>query len=249
MLQYPKVIHYCWFGRNPLPESAVKCINSWKRYFPDYEIKEWNEDNFDVNIISYTREAYETKKYAFVSDYSRFWILYNYGGLYFDTDVEVIRPMDDIIANGNFMGVEVPTDGQRPPLVAAGLGLGACSGNLIYKKILDYYSKLHFLNDDGTPNPVTVVTHTTKILVENGLKNTNSIQKVDDIWIYPVEYFNPLNDNTGVLNVTANTRSIHWYTKTWEKKRNPAVSWLSRKIHRYFGVNSLQWLNKLIGRK
>ena len=249
MRQYPKVIHYCWFGRNPLPESAIKCIGSWKKYFPDYEIKEWNEDNFDVDIIPYTQEAYQAKKYAFVSDYARFWILYHYGGIYFDTDVEVIKSMDDIIEKGCFMGVEVPSDGKTPPLVNAGLGLGASSGNRIYKKVIDYYAGLHFLDEEGRPNPVTVVTHTTKILVENGLENTNDIQNVDDIWIYPARYFNPLNDNTGVLNITPDTRSIHWYTKTWEKRRNPFISWLSRRIHRYFGVNSLQWLNKLIGRK
>ena len=102
----PKIIHYCWFGRNPLPELAQKCIASWRKYLPDYEIKEWNEDNFDVNMIPYTAEAYKAKKYAFVSDYARFWILYKYGGLYFDTDVEVIKPMDDIIARGPFMGCE-----------------------------------------------------------------------------------------------------------------------------------------------
>lgn len=102
----PKIIHYCWFGRGPLPELAQKCIASWKKYLPDYEIKEWNEDNFDVNIIPYTAEAYAEKKYAFVSDYARFWVLYKYGGIYFDTDVEVIRPLDDIIAKGNFMGCE-----------------------------------------------------------------------------------------------------------------------------------------------
>ena len=125
----PKVIHYCWFGRNPLPESAKKCINSWRKYLPDYEIKEWNEDNFDVNIIPYTREAYEVKKYAFVSDYARFWILYHHGGLYFDTDVEVIKPLDDIIDRGPFMGVEVgATSGGAPPLVAPGLGLGVNPG-------------------------------------------------------------------------------------------------------------------------
>lgn len=111
----PKIIHYCWFGRGPLPELAQKCIASWKKYLPDYEIKEWNEDNFDVNIIPYTAEAYQAKKYAFVSDYARFWILYQYGGIYFDTDVEVIRPMDDIISKGNFMGFE--TD-PKPQLKA-----------------------------------------------------------------------------------------------------------------------------------
>ncbi len=117
----PKVIHYCWFGRNPLPKSALKCIASWRKYFPNYEIKEWNEDNFDVNIIPYTQEAYSVGKYAFVSDYARFKILYENGGLYFDTDVEVIRPMDDIIERGAFMGVEVEcTAVDTTPLVAPG---------------------------------------------------------------------------------------------------------------------------------
>lgn len=97
-----KVIHYCWFGRNPLPESALKCIASWRKFFPDHEIKEWNEENFDVNIIPYTRDAYQAGKYAFVSDYARFKILYEYGGLYFDTDVEIIKPMADIIETGPF---------------------------------------------------------------------------------------------------------------------------------------------------
>lgn len=249
MSEYPKVIHYCWFGRNPLPESVQKCIASWRKYLPDYEIIEWKEDNFDVNSIPYTQQAYEAKKYAFVSDYARFKILYEHGGLYFDTDVEVIKPMADIVAKGPFMGIEIPATDKKPPLVNPGLGLGANRGNPIYKKVLEYYNTLAFLNKDGTPNPVTVVTHTTKILVENGLQNTNDIQKVQDIWIYPVDYFNPLNDLTGKLEVTDNTRSIHWYTKTWEKKRNPFVSWLSRRIHRYFGVNSMRWLRKLIGRK
>ena len=102
----PKTIHYCWFGKTPLPTFAKECIKSWRKYLPDYEIKEWNEESFNVNIIPYTKEAYESKKYAFVSDYARFWILYNYGGLYFDTDVEVIKPMDDIIKKGAFMGCE-----------------------------------------------------------------------------------------------------------------------------------------------
>ena len=110
----PKVIHYCWFGRNPLPKMAVKCIASWRKFLPDYEIKEWNEDNFDVNIIPYTKDAYADGKYAFVSDFARFWILYRYGGVYFDTDVEVIKPMDDIIGRGPFMGLEIAgRDGKR----------------------------------------------------------------------------------------------------------------------------------------
>ena len=181
----PKIIHYCWFGRNPLPESAVKCINSWKKFFPDYEIKEWNEDNFDVNIIPYTREAYEAKKYAFVSDYARMWILYHYGGLYFDTDVEVIKSMDDIVARGPFMGIEVEAKGDEYPLVAPGLGLGAEPMMDLYRNIMDYYAPLHFVCEDGSFNQVTVVKHVTNVLVEHGLKQTNELQQVAGVWIYP----------------------------------------------------------------
>ena len=142
----PKVIHYCWFGRNPLPDSALKCIESWKKYLPDYDIKEWNEDNFDVNIIPYTAEAYKLKKYAFVSDYARFWILYKYGGLYFDTDVEVIKPMDDIIARGPFMGLEKEDlSVEKRNLINSGLGLGMRKGEVVLLDILKSYEKDHFV--------------------------------------------------------------------------------------------------------
>ena len=117
----PKIIHYCWFGRKALPRSAKKCIESWKKYLPDYEIKEWNEDNFDVNMIPYTQEAYSAKRYAFVSDYARFYILYHYGGIYFDTDVEVIKPIDDILEKGAFMGCETIAEEEIPLYVAPGL--------------------------------------------------------------------------------------------------------------------------------
>ena len=245
----PKVIHYCWFGRNPLPESAIKCINSWRKYFPDFEIKEWNEDNFDVNIIPYTKEAYKAKKYAFVSDYARMWILYHFGGLYFDTDVEVIKSMDDIVERGPFMGIEVDTNRKEYQQVNPGLGLGVNPGLGLYKEILDYYAPLHFLCEDGSLNQVTIVKHTTNVLIKNGLKQINELQHVSGVWIYPRDYFNPLDDNTGRLVITENTRSIHWYTKTWLKKQNPIITWIVRRVHRYFGNDSLVWLKRLLGRK
>lgn len=241
----PKVIHYCWFGRNPLPESAIKCINSWRKYFPDYEIKEWNEDNFDVNIIPYTSEAYEAKKYAFVSDYARFWILYNYGGLYFDTDVEIIKQMDDIVDQGPFLGIEINSAQGKHPLVNPGLGIGAFKNMVLYKVILDHYSSLHYLLENGSQNQVTVVKYTTNILIEFGLKPCDDLQLVDEIWIYPSDYFNPFDDNTGRLHITENTRSIHWYSKTWLKKRNQVTTWLIRLFHRCFGNNSLSWIRRL----
>lgn len=229
----PKKIHYCWFGRNPLPESAQKCIASWRKYLPDYEIVEWNEDNFDVNTIPYTMQAYQAKKYAFVSDYARFKILYEHGGLYFDTDVEVIRPMDDIIARGPFMGFEINPCPQRPcGAVAPGLCLGAIAEMTLYKSILDYYRTLDFINADGSHNTTdAVVNITTRELIKVGLEDKAGIQKVADITIYPAEYFNPFDDATGRLNKTNNTYTIHWYSKTWLNV-SPMRQVLSRFYHR-----------------
>ena len=241
----PKTIHYCWFGRNPLPDSAIKCINSWRKYFPDHEIKEWNEDNFDVNSIPYIAEAYQAKKYAFVSDYARFWILYHYGGVYFDTDVEAIKSMDDILAQGPFMGIEVEAGADNAyPLVAPGLGIAVEAGHPFYKKLIDYYSDIHFLNVNGTLNQVTVVRHTSRLLVDAGMQSSNALQEVSGIWIYPKDYFNPLDDFTGRLNVTANTRTIHWYSRTWQN-RSPFTQWLSRMSHRLFGLQLHRIKNRL----
>ena len=240
----PKVIHYCWFGRNPLPASAQKCIASWRKFLPDYEIREWNEDNFDVNIIPYTAQAYQARKWAFVSDYARMWILYHHGGLYFDTDVEVIAPMDDIIRRGPFMGIEVPGAPGQLPKVAPGLGLGVEPGHPIYRALLDHYANQQFLDADGNILGGTVVTHNTQVLAEHGLQPTNDLQQVDGIWIYPIDYFNPLDDATGRLNKTANTRSIHWYSKTWVSNYGPLRIWVTRWVHRLFGVNSLAWLRR-----
>ncbi|MBW9199780.1 glycosyl transferase [Bacteroidales bacterium SW299] len=246
----PKVIHYCWFGRSPLPKSARKCIASWKKFFPDYEIKEWNEDNFDVNIVPYTREAYSVGKYAFVSDYARFWILYQYGGLYFDTDVEMIKSMDDIVNMGPFMGCENRFNPNNKAVmdVASGLGIGAIPNMDIYKEILDYYSTLHFLNADKTRNETTVVKNTSKVLSQHGLSYTPYIQTVAGIRIYPQEYFSPFDHVTGRLRITQNTRSIHWCARTWIDNKNPVRTFVVRLIHRVFGVNSLVWLKKLIQR-
>lgn len=242
----PKIIHYCWFGGNPLPESAIKCINSWKKFFPDYEIKEWNEDNFDVNIIPYTREAYEAKKYAFVSDYARFVVLEREGGLYFDTDVEVIKPMDDILEKGGFMGMEVPAlDNSNYPIINPGLGLAVEPGHEIYKELLEVYKTFRFKNEDGSLNQKTIGYYTTEILEKYGLRATNDIQEVGGLWVYPKEYFNPLDDNTGILKITDNTRTIHWYSKTWIKPR-PVRTWLVRRLHRIFGVDFLSSVKKRI---
>lgn len=244
----PKTIHYCWFGRNPLPESALKCIASWRKYLPDYEIIEWNEDNFDVNAIPYTAQAYAAGKYAFVSDYARFKILYDHGGLYFDTDVEVIRPFDEIIASGPFMGFEIDADGVNlKGAVAPGLGLGVNPGLGLYQEILTAYKDFNFINKDGSLNQKTIVMYVTEILVKNGLKPCKGIQKIAGVSIYPAEYFNPLDDATGKLNITPNTHSIHWFAKTWCDV-SPWRTRLSRFSHRIFGTEFISRLRRLISK-
>ena len=217
----PKIIHYCWFGGNPLPELAQKCIASWRQFFPDYEIKEWNESNYDVHKIPYMREAYAAKKYAFVSDYARFDILYAEGGLYFDTDVEVIKDMSDIIERGNFMGCEKPAQEGATPMqmgVAPGLGLGVNPGLGLYKKLLDIYEGMHFDRDSNGVPLYTVVDITTDLLVKEGLENTNGIQYIGGVYIYPVDYFNPISIVTKRLKITKNTRSIHHFMASWMKE-------------------------------
>ena len=231
----PKVIHYCWFGRNPLPEDARKCIASWRKYLPDYEIKEWNEDNFDVNIIPYTRQVYNVKKYAFLSDYARFWILYKYGGIYFDTDVELISPIDDIIEKGSFMSKEI--DSYDFIAVNPGQGIAAVPNMLFYKRVLEVYANLEYIKPDGTFNSYSMIPIVTEMFLEGGLKVGAEIQKVEGINIYPVDYFNPWDDVLGKLTKTENTRAIHWYSKSWREQESGLKIWLKRLIRRIFGRN------------
>lgn len=139
----PKIIHYCWFGENPLPELAQKCIASWEKYCPDYEIKEWNENNFDLNGCAFVKEAYEAKKWAFVSDFARLKIIYEEGGIYLDTDVEILKSFDTLLGNKCFLGEE--TSG----FVATGLGFGAEKYNPIIKELLEMYIGKHFKLEDG----------------------------------------------------------------------------------------------------
>lgn len=209
----PKVVHYCWFGRNPLPASAIKCIESWKKYLPDYEIVEWNEDSVDVRSIPYIAEAYDAGKYAFVSDYVRFKVLYDQGGVYFDTDVEVIAPIYDILEKGPYMGMERTLSGEVA--VAPGLGFAAVPGMAVLSELLETYEHLHFRNGDGSFNQTTIVKHTTDMLLKHGYKQVDRVQTVAGFDIYPVEYFCPQDYRTGRLHMTANTRTIHHYASTW----------------------------------
>lgn len=233
-----KTIHCCWFGRGEKPVLARKCIASWERFFPDYEIKEWNEDNFDVNIIPYTAEAYRDGKYAFVSDYARFWVLYHFGGVYFDTDVEVIKPMSDIIAKGPFMGLEyINRDGSIA--VNPGLGLAAQQGMAFYRQILDKFEELPYLLGNGERNPYSMIPMVTEMLKEKGLRGAGTIEQIAGIDIYPPDWFNPFDYATGRLRKTENTRTIHWFAKSWLPKEPGWRVFIKRLARRVIGTGTL----------
>lgn len=221
----PKIIHYCWFGGNPLPELAQRCIVSWREFLPDYEIREWNETNYDVRKIPYTAQAYDAKKYAFVSDYARFDILCQHGGIYFDTDVEVIRPLDDILERGAFAGVE------RAGALNAGLGIASPAASQIYREILDSYQDEQFVNADGSLNLKTVVVRVSDIFRRHGFVEEDRIQFVADTTVYPSEYFCPKDYRTGALNVTENTYTIHHFDGSWLAREDLEKVKLGRKIH------------------
>lgn len=243
----PKVIHYCWFGGKPLPKDAEKCIASWKQYLPEYEIKRWDETNFDVNIIPYTREAYSVGKYAFVSDYARFWIIYNFGGIYFDTDVEVIANMEDIIGSGPYLGVECQNANHIT--VNPGLGFGAIAQMSTIKEIMMTYECSHFINTDGGISYKNIVEITSEYLVASGMENTNVVQKCAGFTIYPFDYFCPVSFETRKMMLTANTRTIHHFAESWVPKSTRFKNALGRFMGKGFlgvVVKAKSFLKKII---
>lgn len=217
-----KIIHYCWFGGGELPDLARKCINSWKHYLPDFEIKRWDESNFDVYAIPYTRDAYLNKKYAFVSDYVRFYALYYEGGVYFDVDVEIIKDLTPILCRGPYLGIETGL------MVAPGLGMAAESHMPFLKECLDYYSTLSFYRKDGSLNYDTVVLHVTSLLKEKGLKESSEIQYVAGFFIYPKSYFAPIDYETKKINLTSDTYTIHHYLASWVDSKHKLYSYIKK---------------------
>ena len=230
----PKKIHYCWFGRGELPPKAKKCIASWKKYCPDYEIIEWNEDNYDVFQNPYTAYTYRERKYAFLSDYVRLQIIHQEGGVYFDVDVELVRRLDELLEHEAFFGFE--TDA----CVNTGLGFGAQKGHPVVKKMLDEYEPLL----DGRHGTIGCPKLNTQALEKLGLQKNGVKQEVCGAVIYPVEYMNPYDDPTGRLNITDKTVSVHWYMKSALSKKAILRSRLTQPFHRIFGTNCFDWLKR-----
>ena len=211
--QIPRIIHYCWFGHNEKPEIVLRCMESWKKYCPNYEFREWNEENFDVSVCKYAADAYANKKWAFVSDYVRIKVLLTYGGIYIDTDVELLKPIDDLLNREAFMGFELGLDGSYG--VNTGSMMGSVPGSRYLRLQEAAYRNYSFYDGNGGLNLRTCVEYTTQILSENGLETNNEYQTVLDTAIFPSDYFSPMNMTTGKLSITENTYSIHRYAGSW----------------------------------
>ena len=238
----PKVIHYCWFGRGPKNELAVKCIESWKKYLPDYELKEWNEDNFDVNLYPYAKEALENRKFAFVTDVVRLYALYTEGGVYMDTDVEVLKSYDSFLHHTMFSGFE--TNGYVPTGMMA-----AEKGSVWAKELLDGYNDRRFVLEDGSFDLTTNTTVITDYMKEKGLKLNNTYQDLEGLCtMYPSEYFCPKDHRTGVIYCTNNTVCIHhfagsWIDQTWWSKTRHSLKYM---LTRVVGTKASAWLSDFI---
>jgi len=203
----PKIIHYIWLGGKPLPKIAKKCIKSWQKFCPDYEIKRWDEFNLDLNKYKFADDAYKAKKYAFASDVFRTDILYQEGGIYLDIDVELIRPIDKFLEHECFMGFE--TSG----FIAPGLIIGSVKNNLDLKEISKVYSEMQF--DINGLNNLTVCEVYTQYYEKSGLKRIDKTQRIKETVFYASEFFSPINVVTNKKKLTANTHSVHWYNASW----------------------------------
>lgn len=236
----PKTIHYCWFGGKAIPSEYLNYIKSWRKFMPEYEIRCWDESNFDVNSIPFTKEAYSAGKFAYVSDYARLRVLYEHGGVYFDTDVEVIKPLDDILEHGGFMGFEKNSSAKRGELlnVAVGLGFAVEPHNTIIRKALDFYESHHFIYPDGHMEQITIVKIVTDILKRHGLSRSDIPTTIEGITIYPWDYFCPIEFLSSKIEITGNTRTIHHYSASW-------MSWTDRlKMKKGYYTNKIR---KLLG--
>lgn len=234
----PRIIHYCWFGHNPKPKLILNCIDSWHRLCPDWKIIEWNEDNYDVLASEYTKAAYEDKNWAYVADYARFDVLYKQGGVYFDTDVELLRPIpDELMREEAFTGFETPSK------VAPGLVFGTTPGQGFLREVLDNYSSKRYSTNE------TVVDILTKLLEKHGLVGDNSEQTVCGVKIMPTEYFGCFNHEIQAFEKTSNTISIHHYYASWRPWYSKTKFRIIKHVAKLLGKEKYLRLKHFIKRK
>ncbi len=230
MTMIPKIIHYCWFGRGNKPKSVLDCIATWRKICSDYTIKEWNEDNFDVRANRYCSEAYDSRKFAFVSDCARLYALRNEGGIYLDTDVEVVKSFDNFLHHRSFMGFESPIH------IQTGM-MASIAGTQWASDLFDEYGNRIFIKGDGTLDTTTNVTTITLYFIQKGLVVNGQQQNVSNCQIYPLDYFCAKDHRTGVVTRTENTVCIHHYAGLWGKDNKLAnfKHWLKLQFAQIFG--------------
>ena len=208
----PKVIHYCWFGRGEMPELSKRCLESWNQYLPDYKKIEWNEDSFDINSNLFVKQAYESKKFAFVADYVRLYALYHHGGIYLDSDVEVIKNLDCFLTHPAFSGFEaknwIPTG-----------TMGSIQGHPWIGRLFEYYKNRPFIRENGTMDLTTNVFIISDIsgesLIGKGIITSRYLK--NDVHIYPNDYFCPKDYSTSNITLTKNSHTIHHFAGSWFK--------------------------------
>jgi len=213
-MSIPKIIHYCWFGTKPMPENEAKYVSGWKKILPDYDFKLWNEQNFDVNSTKFTKQVASARKWGFIVDYIRAYAIFNYGGIYLDTDVEVIKSFDDLLDNVCFAGF------QEEFRINPGCAFGGEKGCRIALEIMNYYRNYKFIKWNGSLNLTTSSVILSKILKKYGVKPDNKYQKLPEITIYPNDYFSPKLHSTGQTTISENTYSIHHQAVSWASEES-----------------------------
>lgn len=234
-MSVPKIIHYCWFGRGKMPAIAKKCIASWKKYCPDYEIICWSEENFDINSNLYAKQAYEAKKWAFVSDYVRLKVLFDMGGIYLDTDVELKKSLDPLLEKGGFMGFD------ENGVMCTGLGFACEKGNTLVGRLLEDYNDISFVCKDGGYDLTPCPKRNALALADLGFDDSIKDQWFMGIHFLPEDYLCPMNYSTGRTHCTKNTYSIHHYCASWTSNTSRRTTFLKRLI-------GVKLYNKLYGK-
>ena len=231
----PKIIHYCWFGRNEKPEKIQKCIESWKIHLSDYQIIEWNEDNFDYNLLTYTKDAYNAKKYAFVSDVARVKALYEMGGIYLDTDVMVYQNFDYILKHNCVLGFEMSN------YIATSF-MACVPKHYLMKDFYKLYLDLQFYDENGNIISGTNVSKLTNMLADKGLIKNNKLQQIDDIIIYPTDYFSPYNYAWEYSSKNDKTICEHMFYVSWMSKRQQIKKKIKKLVR--LTINKLNYRRK-----
>lgn len=238
----PKIIHYCWFGGKPIPKLESRCMDSWKRILPDYKVMRWDETTFDVESNPFTSAAYKARKFAFVADYVRLYALKQYGGIYLDTDIEVVKPFDNLLHYEAFGGFETPQ------IMQTGV-LAMTSENVIFREFFDVYQHMPYEVDEKGENktqPNSAIL--AAILSAHGLRLDNSRQTIEGMEIFPQDYFCPIDQATREQRVTANTYTIHYLSGSWFSWKLRLINNMKRAVGKVLGYNTINVIRKIMGK-